>query len=154
MTQILSQFPVKKKEFVIDSCVFVKLFLQEKDQDAAIKFLRRAIVEDYLLYVPSIFIYEIFAVCADKKLDVNEVFETFEIYNGNGLRVIDLSEKLLNSAIDMTKHGSKKSGYPSFYDCVYHAIALEKKCYFITSDDKHIVKSKKFGFVKNLREIA
>jgi predicted nucleic acid-binding protein len=154
MTQNLLKFPTKRKEFVIDACTFIKLFVKEDNSEVAIEFFRKAVIEDYSLYVPGIFIYEIFAICANKNLDAEKVLETFKAHNDGGLSVIDSSEKLLLSAFEMTKHGSKKSGYPSFYDCIYHAIAVEKKCYFITSDEKHIAKSKKFGFVKNLRDIA
>ncbi len=46
-----------------------------------------------------------------------------------------------------------KSGHPSFYDCTYHALAIERSCDFITSDIKHIKKSKKLGFIKDLDDL-
>ena len=70
------------------------------------------------------------------------------------MRIVNLSEDLIEKTFKMTKHGHKKSGFPSFYDCIYHALAIHEKCTFITSDEKHFDKThKKFGHVKLLKNV-
>jgi len=142
-----------KKEFVIDSCVFAKLFLQEEDRDLAISFFEEATKNMHTLYVPDIFIYEILNICAVNKLPEHKVLASIHKYKNYNLKIISPSENMLLAAVKMTRVGHEKSGHPSFYDCLYHALAIDKKCQFITSDLRHIAKSKKFGFIKNLGDL-
>jgi len=144
---------IKTKEFVIDSSIFVKLFLDENDQKNALRFFNEVSEKKYLIHAPKIFLYEVLNVCANKKLDAKPILKLLSEYQKSNLQIIDPTQEIMLSAIDMTKLGHAKSGYPSFYDCVYHALAIEKKCQFITSDSKHISKSKMFGFVKDLSEL-
>ncbi len=138
--------------FVIDSCIFAKLFLKEEDRDTAISFLENSVKRHYKIYVPRIFIYEILSICSEKNLERSEVFKAINQYQNCGLNIVDPSETLFNHALEIAKHGHTKSGYPSFYDSIYHALAIENNCTFITSDIKHYVKTKKFGFIKLLKE--
>jgi len=46
----------------------------------------------------------------------------------------------------------KKSGFPSFYDASYHALAITHECQFITADKRHIAKAKGFGHVTLLSD--
>lgn len=63
------------------------------------------------------------------------------------------SEVVIKKALKIVGHGHFKSGFPHFYDSVYHALAIEHKCDFVTSDEKHYEKSKGFGNIKLLREV-
>ena len=141
------------QEFVVDSCVFAKLFLEENDQEKALKFFNELAVRRCKIYVPSIFLFEVLNVCSVNKINEEDVFFLINRYQKFGLQIVNPSEKTLRNALKMTKIGHKKSGYPSFYDCVYHALAIELDCQFITSDFKHITKAKKFGSIKSLDEI-
>jgi predicted nucleic acid-binding protein len=142
----------KNKSYVVDSCVFAKLFLQEKDRDAAVKFFENAALNNCTIYVPDLFIYEILNICTSKKLDEKKILNLLRKHKNCGLVVTSVSEKLILKAIEMTKLGNKKSGYPAFYDCLYHALAISSGCYFITSDKKHFAKTKALGSIKLLEE--
>ncbi len=142
----------KKKAFVIDSCVFAKLFLKEDDRNKAIELLKDSVENNYKVYAPNIFIYEILNICAEKKLKKSEIFEALNQYQNCGLTIIIPSQEVFNKAIDMTSHGHRKSGHPSLYDCVYHALAIENDYIFITSDNKHYIKTKKFGSIELLKD--
>ncbi len=140
------------KKFVIDSCVFMKLFLEEDDDKIAEKLLIEAIKNYNQIYVPSIFIYEISNIAANKNLDLKHFFSILEKYEKSVLKIIEPSADLLKKSIKMAKSGNTKSDYPSVYDCIYHVLAIEKNCVFITSDHKHYAKAKKFSFIKLLKD--
>lgn len=142
------------QEFVVDSCVFAKLFLKENEQEIALKFFTESTSKLCKIYVPSIFTFEVLNICAVKKLDENDIFFLLDRYQKFGLKIINPSESMLRKAIKMTKIGHSKSGYPSFYDCIYHALAAELGCNFITSDGKHFAKTKQLGHIKLLKEYA
>lgn len=140
------------KKFVIDSCVFMKLFLEEENDEIAEKLITEAAKNHDLIYVPNIFIYEVSSIIANKNLDMKQVFSILEKYKKSTLKIIDPDSHLLIKAIEMARGGNAKSGYPAVYDSIYHALAIENNCTFITSDIKHYTKSKKFGFIKLLKE--
>lgn len=139
-------------KLVIDSCVFAKIFLQEPDRYQALRLFDVFLNSDLKIYVPSIFIYEIFNICCRQNLETEEIFKIISKYKKYGLLIMDLDNDGFSKAMEIAKTGNKKSGYPSFYDCTYHALALENKCTFITSDVKHYQKTKKFGHIKLLKD--
>ena len=51
-------------------------------------------------------------------------------------------------AIEICETGHQKSGFPSFYDASYHALAINNDCIFITADSKHISKTLQFGHIR------
>ena len=53
-------------------------------------------------------------------------------------------------AIEITKIGHEKSGFPEFADSLYHALAIENKATFLTNDRKHFVKVKQLGHINLL----
>lgn len=142
------------KNIVLDSSVFIKLFVKENDSAKAFNLVTKTISEERPILVPELFNYEIFSVyCANKELDLKEIYTWFKICKPYMIKS-PLTQELIAEAINITKHGTTKSGYPSFYDCVYHAIAIQEKCTFITADEKHFDKThKKFGHIKLLKHV-
>jgi len=140
------------KKIILDSSIFIKLFVKESDSDDAKKFIKKIIANESKILVPELFFYEILAtISRDNNLDHKNISAILEEYREN-LTTIPLLQKLSLDAINITKHGSPKSGYPAFYDCVYHALAIQEKCTFITADEKHFNKThKKFGHIKLLK---
>lgn len=47
---------------------------------------------------------------------------------------------------------NKEVGLPSFYDVIYHAIALNNNSILITSDKKYSEKVKNFGVNNNIKQ--
>lgn len=47
----------------------------------------------------------------------------------------DLTEKI-------SQRGQAKSGFPSMYDSIYHALAIKLDAIFLTADKKHDAKTK------------
>ncbi|POZ52200.1 type II toxin-antitoxin system VapC family toxin [Methylovulum psychrotolerans] len=52
----------------------------------------------------------------------------------------------------MCETGHPKSGFPSFYDASYHALAIANDCTFITADNRHVSKTAQFGHVVLLKD--
>ena len=141
------------KKLVVDSCIFIKLFLDEGDQEKAVKFFKKIISNSIEVYVPEIFIYEIFNVCSLKKLDSQKILSVLNHHRKLYLQTVALEDSLVLAAAKITENGHYKSGYPSFYDCSYHALALKEKCTFVTSDAKHFAKTKNLGCIKLFEKI-
>ena len=51
----------------------------------------------------------------------------------------------IEKAIEICEAAHKKSGFPSFNDSSYHALAILNDCQFITADKRHISKTQKIG---------
>lgn len=140
-------------KIIIDSCVFFKTIIDEDDSELAIKLLSNCIDSNVRIIVPNIFHYEIFAAVIRTNQDIAEVLSLIEDYKKYVFEPINLSYDILLKIKEITKSGSKQSGYPSFYDSVYQAIAIIEDCNFITADQKHYQKTKKFGNIKLLKDI-
>ncbi len=138
---------------VLDSSVFNKLFLMEDDRDKALKCLEDLNENDFEILVPSIFQYEVLGVAGYYKLDLNEVYDLIRSYEESVMRVISPSCDMVKMAIKITNSKAKSfSGYPSFYDSIYHALAIANNCDFLTADNKHYQKTKDIGNIKLLSE--
>lgn len=146
---------MRENSIVIDACVFLKLFLNEKDSDKARELLKNIVLnEDVEILVPSLFWYEVVVQVAKTNVSLESVFECFEMYKSVCLTVFELDLEISQEAKEITREGHKKSGYPSFYDSIYHALALQNDCDFITTDKKHYEKTKYLGHIKLLADVT
>ncbi|MDD5581323.1 MAG: type II toxin-antitoxin system VapC family toxin [Methylobacter sp.] len=141
-----------KNQVVLDACVFCKLFLQEPDREQAIALVKALGDGHYSIVVPHLFFYEVMAVAAYAKFDLAKVTGLLDIYQKAHLQLIKPDIETLKTAAAMTGSGHPKSGYPSFYDTLYHALALSLNCPFITADKKHYEKTKHLGAIVLLKE--
>lgn len=138
---------------ILDSSVFLKQFLNESDREMAIDFIRQKISQECQIMVPDLFYYEVLSIASMHKR-FEEIYETFAYYEKNILKIIRPNTKITVLARKITEKGHNKSGFPSFYDAIYHALAIENNCDFITSDKKYYEKTRKLGHIKLLNEVA
>lgn len=141
-----------KNQVVLDSCVFCKLFLQEPDRDQAIALVKALGEGHYAIVVPQLFFYEVMAVAAYAKFDLAKVAALLDAYQKAHLRLVEPNLETLKTAAAMTGSGHPKSGYPSFYDTLYHALALSLNCPFITADKRHYGKTQHLGAITLLKD--
>jgi len=137
---------------VLDSCVFSKLFLQEPDHQEAVELITELSQRNITVLVPSLFLYEVLSIAAASPFPVKNAYALITQYQSANLNIVELDEKTILKTIDICAHGHKKSGFPSFYDASYHALAISNECQFITADKKHIAKAKTFGNVTLLQD--
>ncbi len=143
------------KKLVLDSSVFLKQFLDENDSSQAVDFLTKILTKKIEIIVPDLFRYEVLSTMAKEHQTLfDEALESIENYQFNVLNIVVPSLKNIKKAKSLTEIGHNKSGFPSFYDAIYHALAIENNCYFVTSDKKHYEKTRHLGHVKLLSQVA
>ena len=132
---------------VIDANIIAKLVADESDSNLAIDFLRDCVDEKIQIIAPMIIQYEVANIAIKKNISIDLVINLFD---KNVLRLIDLESPdrfTWLQAERICKHGYEKSGYPSMYDSIYHAMAIIKGGTFFTADKRHYAKSKSFGHI-------
>ena len=135
---------------VLDSCVFSKIFLQEPDHSEAVELIIELSQRNVKVLVPSLFLYEVLSIAAASSFSIKDAYVLIAQYQSANLKVVELDKKTILKAIEICAHGHEKSGFPSFYDASYHALAITKECHFITADKRHVAKAKTFGHVSLL----
>ena len=139
-------------EVVVDASVFNKTFLDEPDRADAVAFFEFAERRQLKLISPSIFVYEVLAVAAPSPFGSETAFELIRGFRQSGFVIIEASDTLVHKAIEISNKGHPKSGYPTFYDASYHALALLRGGVFLTSDQRHVAKASEFGGVVLLKD--
>jgi len=137
---------------VLDSCVFSKLFLQEADRQEAVELITELSQRNIKVLVPSLFLYEVLSIAAASPFPIENAYALIAQYQSANLDIVELDKKTILKAIDICAHGHEKSGFPSFYDASYHALAINNECQFITADKRHVAKTKSFGYVTLLQD--
>lgn len=132
---------------VVDASVVAKTLIDESDSHVAIGFLRACVMKRVRVIAPSHIQYEVASIAIKKLVPVDLVTSLFE---GNILKLVCLeSPNRLTwlQAEKICQAGHEKSGYPSMYDSIYHAMAIVEGGSFVTADKRHYAKSKKFGHI-------
>ena len=141
------------KTIVLDSSVFIKLFIDEEDSQTALSLMDSIMEEQTQILVPHIFYYEVFGIAKKHNVDCLNLLSVLESYENSILQYVAPSRELTKQVIEITEQGSINSGYPSFYDASYHAIAMLNDCDFITADKKHYEKTKHLRNVRLLENV-
>lgn len=140
---------------VLDASVFCKIFLDEPDRQACLDFLSHARAQALPLSAPGLFIYEALAVASASGFGAPKAWELISDFVRAGFELVEPDAELVQLAQAMASHGHSKSGFPAFYDTVYHALALRNGAIFVIADARHLAKTREFGHVvllKNWRE--
>ncbi|MEY4768059.1 MAG: hypothetical protein RL637_698 [Pseudomonadota bacterium] len=134
-----------ENKVVLDSCVFNKLFLQEPETDKTIALINHLTAQAYKIFAPNLFLYEVLAVAKVSKVDTQQIYAIIVKLQNLGLQLIELNSPIIEKALAICDMGHDKSGFPSFYDAVYHALAILNNCYFVTADTRHFSKTSQLG---------
>lgn len=141
-----------QNKVVLDSCVFNKLFLNEADKQETIDLLTELAKRKYQVLAPSLFLYEVLTIAGISDFPLKKASLLIAQYQSANLELINLNDESINKAIEICEVGHKKSGFPSFYDASYHALAILNDCHFITADKKHLSKTTQFGHITLLKD--
>ena len=137
---------------VLDACVFAKLFLQEPDRQQALELITTLTNSNIQVLVPSLFLYEVLSIAAISCFPTQSAYDLISQYQRANLDIVEPDQQTMLKAIAICEQGHEKSGFPSFYDASYHALAIINECHFITADKRHIAKAKNFGHVTLLSD--
>lgn len=132
-------------KIVLDSCVFSKLFLKEHDSHQANALINTLISNKTQILVPSLFRYEVLATATVGNYSIEDIYKLIVGFQKSILQTVELDDISLKLIDDICKSGHKKSGFPSFYDASYHALAIQHNCYFVTADKRHFTKTQQLG---------
>ena len=138
------------EKIVLDASVFLKLIIEEEDSHLAHTLIEKIEEREMIVLVPTLFKYEVSKAGIIFGLEPKFISNILEDFLNTGVVQADITASLLETTKNIVNHGSPKSGFPSFYDAIYHALAIEKNAIFITADKKYFEKAKSFGFIKLL----
>lgn len=141
------------KTLVIDANVFTKLIINEADTELAKQFFTTVVRLDVKLFVPELFKYEITAVTIKCKRPVTSTLKMLAAHMSAGvLNVVAPNESIWLKAEEVSLKGHEKSGFPSMYDSIYHALAIQLDTVFVTADKRHYEKTHYLGHIKLLND--
>ena len=136
------------KHVVIDACVFIALIYDEAYSKVAREKIQSLLENRTHLIVPDLFLYELLSVAKQRKDHVEEVLQYFRSFAQSSLTVVALSDEVARKASEISDMGHPKSGFPSIYDSVYHALAILLNTDFITADKRHYAKTQHLGHIQ------
>lgn len=132
---------------VVDSSVVAKWLLEENEsnREIALNILKLFLAGEEKLVAPDIILYELGNILSYKAtLDLKEIKKAWKIFLSYKLAILKPDEKLMEQAIELSKKYNV-----TVYDSYYAVLAKQKRCKFITADEK-FVKAVKLSFVKLL----
>ena len=138
---------------VLNANIYVKLFKKESDSDQAITLFNRLIEEGVEILAPSVVINETVTTCEVNRHPISEVCDLFSALINSSIRIVELDQALIQKTLAMTRQGHAKSGFPTFSDSLYHAIAIKEDALFITADRRHYEKTKHLGNIEMFSQL-
>ncbi len=130
----------------------MKLLFDEFDSHEAKVFFKTCALSETQLLAPELFKYEIAEVTRYFNTPLSKTLALFDAHQQSILTVIAPTQDIWLLAEEITQTGHQKSGYPSIYDSIYHALAIKENATFITADKRHFNKSKSFGHIQLLED--
>lgn len=141
-----------KKIIVPDANVFIKLLYPESEHKEAKDFFKYCNQNRVDLFAPDLFRYEVLRVVHRYKDSIDNMLKLLDTYEHYGMNIVTPSKKVWLKSQKLASSGHPKSGFPSMYDSIYHALAIENDGIFITADRRHYEKSKPFGHIAMLSD--
>lgn len=138
------------KPIILDACVAAKLFIQEHDSPDALELIRSCFDANIPIIAPDLLKYELVQVAIKKQCTLGDVLQLFDESIFKLIVTKEPDRFVWLQAEQICQKGHQKSGYPTIYDSVYHAMAIIQDGIFITSDKRHYEKAKSFGHISLL----
>lgn len=130
---------------VVDASVFVKLLKEEDDSDQARSFIDHMLAKGEGYLSPSIVLYESLSAALHVEVPLDAVGNIFEEFRTLGLVIEEPSQADLKFAETIARTQSPIGGYPTLFDNIYHAMAIQRDGMFVTADARHVAKAGQFG---------
>jgi predicted nucleic acid-binding protein len=121
-----------------------------KNTTIAQKFLETCTTNDTRVLVPEHFLYELINVYQRLAIEVSSALKLFGAMKESILTVVTPDNDMWLLAEKIASEGHQKSGFPSMYNSIYHALAIESKGFFVTADRRHFTKAEKFSHIRLL----
>ncbi|MCK5898291.1 MAG: type II toxin-antitoxin system VapC family toxin [Methylococcales bacterium] len=139
--------------YVVDSSVFNKLYLDEVDRDKAQQLFIQAASGQIVLLAPDLLYLEVINTAQRCDVPLKAVIELLEVQK-HLMKMRAVTDNERKKALEIIADGHVKSGYPSIYDAIFHAMALCNQGIFITADKRHYAKTHALGHICLLSELS
>ena len=139
-------------KIVVDANVIIKTIIKETGSNAAFEFLRACVSKKIEIIAPNLIQYEIAQIAVKKGVSIDKAIDKFEERVSSLIKLKSPDRFTWLQAEKICRSGHEKSGFPSIYDSIYHAIAIIEDGVFITADKRHHAKSKDFGHIVLLED--
>ena len=139
---------------IVDASIAVKVLHDEPDSKQAKGFFKSCAEENARLLVPEHFLYELVNVCQRVGVEVENVLEFYDALKNSILTPVTPQKSVWLLAEKIAKDGHPQSGFPSIYDSIYHALAIEAGATFTTADKRHHSKAHRYGSILLLEEFG
>ncbi len=129
------------KIFVPDASVIVKWVIGEDSDDIAGDILHGWLNQEHDFLLPSLWVYEVGNVLGMKRpKDANTILDLLLEYR---FRECSITRELIAATYDLMNEYRGAT----FYDAVYHAVALRENGTMVTADKAYYEKAKRKGCV-------
>lgn len=132
------------QKYIIDSSIFNKLYLDEVDRDKAQQIFIQAAAGEAELLAPDLLYLEVVSTAQRCAVPINKVVDLLEAQKYL-LQIRPITDIERNKAIEIIATSHEKSGYPSIYDALFHAMALCNEAVLVTTDRRHYAKTNVLG---------
>lgn len=120
------------ENYVVDSSVLVKWFIDEKYSDKAIKLRDDFIQGEIVLHSPDLIYYEVISAMRHSSLfDINELKDASNSLIDYQLNIYHWDREISNRAISMADETNT-----TIYDMYFLALAEKLEYQYLTADDK------------------
>ncbi|HXN48984.1 MAG TPA: type II toxin-antitoxin system VapC family toxin [Bryobacteraceae bacterium] len=120
--------------FVIDCSVAAKWVLPEPGRPSALRLLDRHLAGEISLIAPDLLLVELASLLSKrhrrKQISAAQAREAFQLVREFAPELIETDRRLVR-ALDLSLRHQM-----SLWDCVYLALAIERDCPFLTSDQR------------------
>lgn len=137
---------------ILDSNVAAKLVIDEADSQQAIALIQYCVAQRFDIVVPELFRYEIASIVTRAQLNTLQIMAFFESQIDHIVQYRNPNLKEWVKAQQLVNDGHPKSGYPSLYDSIYHAMAIESEGVFVTADKRHYEKTQAYEHIALLSD--
>jgi len=137
---------------VPDAGVFTKLYYSEPDSADAAAFFEMCARMNAKLVVPELFKYEIAQTSRYIDQPLADTLDLLDAHLAAIMTIAAPDREAWLLAEGITKEGHVKSGFPSIYDSIYHALAIQLDGVFVTADKRHYAKARSRGHIMLLED--
>jgi len=89
--------------FVVDACLYIKLFINEEYSDTSKDFFNYCFQNDLTVYIPDIFRYEVFHTILKNKGDISKVRKMLEMNLSSGFEIFTPDTHTWDIAIEIAQ---------------------------------------------------
>ena len=138
---------------VLDASVLVKLFKNEEGSAHARQFINvRLLDKKDAFLAPSILIYETLSAALHVEQPFDHITALLDHLRTLGLMIGDPEATELVLAEKIARTEAPGGGFPTLFDSIYHAMAIERHATLITANRRHLAKAGNFGHITLLAD--